>query len=144
MIRSMASPIPTYVIDDDPAMVESTRFLLESLGCEADGFVDPLDFLQSLRKLEPGCVLSDFAMPSMTGAELHSALRQRGIDWPVILMSGNRNRAFTRRLVGDGIIGFLEKPFTVEQLTGLLERAAEKLDCASRANQPERSSGRKM
>ena len=118
---------PVYVVDDDPAMLELTQFLLSSLGVDSKAFAEPLSFLQNIHDLEPGCVLTDLSMPSMTGVELHAALLAKGIDWPLVLMSGNRDRRSSRAFVKDGLSGFIEKPFTIEQLLAVLETAFQAL-----------------
>jgi two-component system response regulator FixJ len=115
-----------YVVDDDPAMLESTQFLLESLDIRTRTFADPLIFLREVRALEPGYVLTDLSMPSMTGIELYAALRAKSVDWPVILMSGHSDAHALGPSLG-GIAAFLEKPFTVPRLLDVLESAAQGL-----------------
>lgn len=126
----MGFPAPVYVIDDDSDMLESIRFLLESLGIESRTFADPLVFLQELKNLVPGCVLTDLTMPSMTGIELNAALGGRGITWPVVLMSGDADAKSRRASLDKGISDFIEKPFTLERLLGVLEGARQKLKAA--------------
>lgn len=119
----MASCVPVYVVDDDPDMLESTQFLLGSFKLNARTFPDPLAFLKALPKLEPGCVLTDLSMPTMTGIQLHEALLARGIDWPVVVMSGNSDFQTHRHMLGDSVVGFVEKPFSVERLLEVLHDA---------------------
>jgi len=120
--------VPVYVIDDDSGMLESTQFLLSSFNIESKAFSDPLAFLQAVAGLEPGCVLSDLRMPSMTGLELHRALSARGVDWPMVLMSGNSDLETNRHLMDDGIVGFLEKPFAIPELLDALKSASRELE----------------
>lgn len=117
----MGSLIPVYVIDDDEGMLESTQFLLQALGIPSNGYSDPLAFLRAVSTLDPGCILTDLHMPSMSGIELRAALTARAIDWPFILMSGNAD-AEDRRLA-TGILDLIEKPFTRGRLVEVLERA---------------------
>ncbi|HVU30063.1 MAG TPA: response regulator [Sphingomicrobium sp.] len=124
----MGFPAPVYVIDDDPGMLESTRFLLGSLDIQSRIFSDPLAFLQELNDLAPGCVLTDLSMPSMSGIELHGALRDRKVEWPVVLMSGDADPKSGAASLRTGIFDFLEKPFTVERLLEVLEGARQKLN----------------
>jgi len=117
----MGSLIPVYVIDDDEGMLESTQFLLQALGIQSNVYSDPLAFLRAVGTLDPGCILTDLHMPSISGIELRAALTARGIDWPFILMSGNAD--VEDRRPGAGILDLIEKPFTRGRLLAVLERA---------------------
>lgn len=116
-------PQPVYLIDDDQAMRESTQFLLNSVGIRSTAFADPIEFLHALRRLEPGCVLTDVRMPTMSGVELHSALVKRGVDWPVILMSGHSDAVESSEMLRNGVLDFIQKPFTLDRITEALDRA---------------------
>lgn len=115
---------PVYLIDDDDAMLASTAFLLETLGLQVKSFRDPFAFLHAVRELEPGCLLTDLLMPSMSGLELHATLKKRGIDWPVVLMSGHSSL----NAKGRGISAMLEKPFSADQLMTALDGAFTELE----------------
>jgi two-component system response regulator FixJ len=123
----MGNCVPVYVIDDDPAMLESMQFLLASLGIDSRTFPDAPSFLKEAGELGPGCVLTDFRMPAMTGLGLHTALRNKGVAWPVILMSGNCDYLAIRSHVTEGLVDLLEKPFSVERLVEVLNAAVAKL-----------------
>lgn len=114
---------PVYLIDDDEATLASTQFLLGALGIPAISFADPFAFLHALASLKPGCVLTDLRMPSMSGLELHAALKKKGVGWPVILMSGHSALESNSDSLDRGIFGTLEKPFTLDGLMKVLERA---------------------
>lgn len=128
---SMITTYPVYVIDDDDSMLESMRFLLDSLGIPSKQFDDPFSFLQQLSVLEPGCILTDLRMPPMSGLELYSTVRARRIDWPVILMSAHLDSDAEVDAQED-ILELLEKPFTTEQLTRVLQQASSLLDGRSK------------
>jgi FixJ family two-component response regulator len=124
----MAAATPVYVVDDDHGILESTQFLLEMLGLKAETFSDPVAFLHKVRDLAPGCVLTDFSMPAMSGMDLKRELHARGIRWPVLLMSAHFNHESSRHLLDQGVFEFLEKPFTVERLSEVLNGAFKILD----------------
>lgn len=111
---------PVYLIDDDEAALASTQFLLGALGIPAISYADPFAFLQELASLEPGSILTDLRMPAMSGLELHAALK--GVGWPVILMSGHSALESSSDSFDRGIFGTLEKSFTRELLTKVLDR----------------------
>lgn len=129
----MSPASPVYIVDDDGSVLESTRFLLDSLGIESRAFSDPLAFIGEAAELPPGCVLTDFNMPGMSGVELQLALRDRGIFWPVILMSAHSSRKIVEELPGPEMLDFLDKPFTLARLSEALERASAELLCQARA-----------
>lgn len=122
------SPVsPVYIVDDDGSVLESTRFLLDSLGIESRSFIDPLAFVGEAGTLAPGCVLTDLNMPGMSGVELHAALQDKGIRWPVVLMSAQSSRKSIEALPGPEILDFIDKPFTLARLSEVLERAFAEL-----------------
>ena len=119
---------PVYIIDDDVGMLESMHFLLESCGVPSRQFKDPYAFLVALASLQPGCVLTDLRMPTMSGLELNSALSERQVDWPVILMSAHLDEETSANARGCGIFEVIEKPFTASKLSGVLDRAFSRLN----------------
>jgi FixJ family two-component response regulator len=119
--------IPVYLIDDDEATLASTEFLLSALGVPAHSYSDPYLFLHSVSSLAPGCILTDLRMPEMSGLELHAALVNRGVAWPVILMSGHSALESKRDAIHPGIVATLEKPFTRARLMRVLGEASRAL-----------------
>ena len=111
-----------YVIDDEADLRDSSCFLLASLGLTCIQYPSGQAFLDEVERLEPGCLLLDVVMRSMDGLALQSELLRRGIDWPVIFMSGHQDAATVVRAVKNGAVGFLEKPFGDEQLLSALHK----------------------
>jgi FixJ family two-component response regulator len=120
-------PTRVYLIDDDEGMRASAQFLFETLGIPFATYSDPYAFLHAVKSLEPGCILTDWRMPSMSGLELHSALIERGIEWPFVLMSGHAASEAADQALQRGILDFLEKPFQLPRLMDVLARAGEML-----------------
>lgn len=109
-----------YLTDDDQGMLDSTAFALRSIGYRCQCFRDPLSFLGAVDGLEPGFIITDLRMPAMNGLELRTALLQRSICWPMILMSGETG--FDRDQVRDwGFAAFLRKPFSNDELVAALD-----------------------
>lgn len=121
-----------YVIDDDPAVLDSTAFLLGSLGYKADCFADPLHFLETVDQRAPGCVITDLRMPGMTGYELQRALLERSVAWPVVLMTSENGSLGTEKAAERGFSGYLRKPFSTDELVATLETCFAQLE--GRAN----------
>ena len=86
-------------------------------------FASGSDFLESLDEIEPGAVLLDIRMPEMDGFQVMTELSKKGIDWPVIIMTGHGEVSVAVRAMKLGAVDFIEKPFEEEVLLGSLDRA---------------------
>ena len=86
-------------------------------------FASGADFLESLGEVEPGCILLDIRMPEIDGFEVMAELARRGIDWPVIVMTGHGEVSIAVRAMKLGAVDFIEKPFDEGLLLSSLERA---------------------
>lgn len=106
----MTEPV-VHVIDDDPAMRDSLKFLLETAELSAQTYDSAKGFLDRLEQLEPGCIVTDVRMPEMSGLELIQALKTRGVAWPVIVMTGHADVPLAIEAMKAGVLDFIEKPF---------------------------------
>ena len=120
-----------YVVDDDQGMLDSTVWLLESVGLTALPFTSGRDFLEVCDGQSQGCVLLDVRMPGMGGLNVQEALRERGIDMPIIFVSGHADVPIVVRAFRAGAVDFIEKPYN-EQL--LLDSVQQALNRASAAD----------
>lgn len=97
------------VVDDDPAVLDSFRFLLEVAGYQVVTFRSAFDFLQNASE-PPACLILDQYMPDLTGLELAERLRSDGSTLPILLITGLPSPAIVVRAAELGIEGVLEKP----------------------------------
>jgi two-component system response regulator TtrR len=111
------------VIDDDDAVRDSLRWMLEAHGMQVATFADAETFLQAPRNSIGGCVVADVRMPGMSGLVLQQRLAQRGDTLPMVLISGHADVPMAVEAMRAGAADFLEKPFTDEQLLRAVERA---------------------
>ncbi len=117
-----------YVVDDDEAVRDSMRWLLEANGFEVSTFASAEEFLARLPEPEPiGCLLLDVRMPGMSGLELHEELVRRGSALPLIFVTGHGDVPMAVSRMKKGAHDFLEKPFSDAQLRQLVG------DCLARA-----------
>jgi two-component system response regulator FixJ len=123
-----------HVIDDDEAMRESLRFLLETAGFAARTYESALQFLESPLDDGPACIVTDVRMPDMNGLELVRRLKAKGIALPVIVITGHGDVPLAVEAMKAGVIDFLEKPFNDEVFLGAVSGA---LDSGVRASQQE-------
>lgn len=111
------------VVDDDESVRESLPDLLKDLGFAAHTFSSAQEFLESPTGLKSRCLLLDIAMPGISGPELQLELKRRGIHIPVIFITAQRNEAVRRRLLEQGAVGCLLKPFSDSSLRDALNAA---------------------
>jgi two-component system response regulator FixJ len=110
------------VVDDDEAVRDSLRFLLETAGFGVDTFESACQFLSERGKDTPDCLLLDQHMPRVTGLDLLRQLRDRGHRLPVALMTGSPSEDLARRARELGVAEILEKPLAEEALLRFLAR----------------------
>jgi FixJ family two-component response regulator len=99
------------VVDDDESVRESLPDLLKELGFAACAFSSAEEFLESDTVLQTSCLLLDIAMPGMGGPELHLELKRRGIRIPIIFITAHRDEAVRKRVLAQGAVDCLLKPF---------------------------------
>ncbi len=107
------------VVDDDAAVLESFRFMLELAGYPVATYPSAIDYLER-KPGPPRCLILDQHMPMMTGLELTARLRAQGIDAPVLLITSFPSPAIIARAAEIGIVRVLEKPPVEEDLIGFV------------------------
>lgn len=112
------------VVDDDAAVRDSLRFLLESAGFSVVTFASAELFLAVTDEDGVDCLLLDHHMPQVTGLELLRRLRRAGWELPVALMTGSPSAQLMRRALELGAVVVLEKPLTDQALFHFVGNAA--------------------
>lgn len=125
-----------FVVDDDPAMRESLRWLIESVGLRVETFATGNEFLQQYHPSRGGCLVLDVRMPGMSGLELQEKLRSQGVRLPVIILTGHADVPMAVRALKAGAMDFVEKPFSDQLLLDRIQHAIE-LDRETRKGQRE-------
>jgi len=114
-----------FVVDDDAAMRDSLRWLLQSIGLAVETYASAEEFLGRYDADQPGCLVLDVRMPGMSGLTLQETLVARGITLPVIVITGYGEVPTAVRALKAGALDFIEKPFNDDVL---LERVRQALD----------------
>jgi|SRR6516162_8743907 FixJ family two-component response regulator len=96
------------VVDDDDAVCESTRFLLESFGFEVSTYSSGADFTRE--DPDVACLIVDYWMPGLNGLEFVSELKTRGRQVPTIMITAMVDPEVKRRAAELGIKHVLHKP----------------------------------
>ncbi len=115
-----------HVIDDDAGLRDALAFLLEVNGVDARFYESGDAFLAAL-PVEEGCLLTDVRMPGLTGLELVGELKDRGVDLPVIVMTGHGDVPLAVEAMKAGVVDFIEKPFSDDVLLAAIKAAFERL-----------------
>jgi len=114
-----------YVVDDDDGMLESTQWLLESVGLNVQAYSDGRKFLDALGDSRGGCVVLDVRMPGLGGLNVQEELQKRGIELPIIFVSGHADVSIVVRAFKSGAFDFIEKPFNEQLLLDSVQQALE-------------------
>jgi FixJ family two-component response regulator len=111
------------IVDDDDAVRDSLRFLLEVIGHPVATFASAAEFLKAeMQRL--ACLILDHHMPEMTGLELAERMRADGTGIPILLITDAPSPAIVTRAAEVGIDWVLEKPATDEDLLNFIDASA--------------------
>ena len=119
----MGKPSLVSVVDDDESVRESLPDLLRQFGFAAQGFSSAEAFLASDVVNETSCLLLDVAMPGMSGPELQQELLRRRQELPIVFITANGDKAVRPRLLAQGAVECLFKPFSETALLDALNAA---------------------
>lgn len=115
------------VVDDDESIRESLPDLLREFGFVAETFASAEEFLASGSIDQTRCLILDIAMPGMSGPDLQRELAARRYDIPIVFITAHGDQTTRPRLLEQGAVDCLIKPFSDTALR-------EALDAAFRAN----------
>ena len=119
--------VPTvFVVDDDEALRDSLRWLLEAHGYQVALYESAEHFLADAAATQPGCLLLDVRMPGMGGQELFDALIERGSRMPVVFITGHGDVPMAVAAVKKGAVDFIEKPFSEADLLRLVGQCLQR------------------
>jgi FixJ family two-component response regulator len=111
------------VVDDDESVRESLPDLLREFGFTARAFSSAEEFLSSDCLDQTSCLILDVAMPGVSGPGLQRELKRRGQEIPIIFMTASTNKTVRPRLLEQGAVECLFKPFSDTALLEALNSA---------------------
>lgn len=114
---------PVHVIDDDESVRDSLSFLLGGMNLTVLTYPSAEVFLEQRPWGLGGCIVSDVRMPGISGIELLRTLKEKGVDLPLIVITGNADIPLAVEAMKAGASDFLEKPFDDEVLLAAIENA---------------------
>ena len=111
------------VVDDDESVRESLPDLLRQFGYAVQAFSSAEEFLGSDDVGQTRCLILDVAMPGMTGPELQRELTARGQEIPIVFITAHRDDGLRPRLLAQGAVECLFKPFSETALREAIDAA---------------------
>ena len=114
-----------FVIDDDGPTRESLKDLIQSVGLTIELFASAQEFLGSERPDVPSCLVLDVRLPRLSGLDLQRRMRERGLEIPIIFITGHGDIPMSVRAMKAGAVEFLTKPFRDQDLLDAIQQALE-------------------
>ncbi len=111
-----------YVVDDDEAVRDSIKLLLELHGYDVEAFESAPNFSHCSRRATSGCLILDQHMPVTTGLDFLASPEGRALNIPVILITGQGDPALTSIARQAGAVAVLEKPVSEELLVAMVSQ----------------------
>jgi len=117
-----------YLVDDDAAVCHALTLFLQASGYRVTTFPCAEAFLKDATNMEDGVMLLDQRMTGMSGLELQAELSRRGIDMPIIFITGHGDVQMSVKAIKAGALDFLEKPFSNQDLLKAVSEAFSRAD----------------
>ena len=132
-MTTLQSTNTIFIVDDDEAVRDSLRWLLEANGYRVKSFSGAEEFLESYDPEQVGVLIADVRMPGMSGLELQEALIARKSPLPIVFITGHGDVPMAVATMKKGAVDFLEKPFNETDLRDIVARMLDRAN--ARASQ---------
>lgn len=137
MTSDHIAPPTVFVIDDDEGVRRGLARLLRSAGYAVEPLESAAEFLKRPLPNGPGCAVVDVQMPTLGGLDLQTELVARGVEIPLIFLTGHADVPTAVQAFKGGAVDFLTKPYHAKDLLQAIRKALEK-DSTRRAASNER------
>lgn len=115
-----------FVVDDDPSVRSSLKFLLGSMGLQVESFDSTDAFLQRKTPDAPSCLVLDVRLRGLSGLDFQRELAARNSHIPIIFITGHGDIPMSVRAMKAGAVEFLTKPFREQDLLDAVGIALER------------------
>ena len=115
-----------FVIDDDPSVRSSLKFLLSTVGLQVESFASADAFLLKKSPDAPSCLVLDVRLPGLSGLDFQRELAARNARIPIIFLTGHGDIPMSVRAMKAGAVEFLTKPFRDQDLLDAVRLALER------------------
>jgi FixJ family two-component response regulator len=120
------------IIEDDASMREAIMTLIETVGLNGHMYASGQEFLQHAPPDGPSCLVLDVRLPGLSGLNLQRELAMRGMDIPIIFITGHGDIPMSVQAMKAGAVEFLTKPFRDQDLLDAIAQALERDRAARR------------
>ena len=127
-----------YVVDDDESIRTLWRWLMESNGIAVQTFATAAEFIESYRGGNAGCLVLDLELPGMSGLELQQYLNGRGVEIPIVFVTGHGDVPAAVSALKGGAVDFIQKPFGYLEVLAIIKKAFQR-DAENREKHARRS-----
>jgi RNA polymerase sigma factor (sigma-70 family) len=121
----MTAPI-VFVVDDDPSVRSSLKFLLSTVGLQVESFDSADAFLHKKAADAPSCLVLDVRLPGLSGLDFQRELAARNARIPIIFLTGHGDIPMSVRAMKAGAVEFLTKPFRDQDLLDAVRIALDR------------------
>ena len=132
----MTSACVVFVVDDDPSVRASLKFLVSTVGLQVESFDSAEAFLNKKPPDGPSCLVLDVRLRGMSGLDLQRELAARDLRIPIVFITGHGDIPMSVRAMKAGAVEFLSKPFRDQDLLDAIRAALER-DLARRDQEKE-------
>lgn len=110
------------IVDDDPSVLKALGRMIQLAGFDVSTFGSPVSFLSEKAVEKCDLLILDVRMPGINGLELQDRLASSGYDLPVIFITAHESSDQRQKVLEDGAVAFLKKPFDEQDLLGAIDR----------------------
>jgi len=112
-----------YIVEDDESVGRALKILMMTYGFGVELFITAENFFSAVAIGTPGCLILDIHLPGMSGWEAKKQISESGSKRPVIMITADKEEGLRERALKAGAIGYLQKPFTDQELIHLTNLA---------------------
>ncbi len=115
-----------YVVDDDAAVRDSLKVLLESVDLQCQTYASATEFLNNHDPDQHSCLVADVRMPGMSGIDLQDELNRQASTIPILFITGHGDVPMAVDAMKSGALDFIQKPFRDQDLLDRIHQALER------------------
>jgi RNA polymerase sigma factor (sigma-70 family) len=115
-----------FVVDDDPSVRSSLKFLISSVGLQVESFDSAEALLRRKLPEAPSCLVLDVRLRGLSGLDFQSELAARNCRMPIVFITGHGDIPMSVRAMKAGAVEFLTKPFRDQDLLDAIRVALDK------------------
>jgi len=119
----MSDKPTVFVVDHDPATRDAVRDLAVEMGLRCEAYASGFDFLDQFDRRRHGCLVMEVRILDVSGPQIQRRLASEGVRIPIIFLAAETSVPEVVRVMRDGAVHFLEKPFDPQELWETVQNA---------------------